>query len=237
MKTNQSILLLGGLLFLISGCMNGGMTGNGQVVEEDRGLSGFSSVRVERGVNVYISQGGEESVVARADENLIEYLITEVRDGELLISSRQGVRRPTAWEVEVQVKEVNSIRSGSGSDVSSRGEIRAGELSLHAGSGSDLELELRADTLHAEAGAGSDMELRGKVNKLTIRASSGSDVEAGELISASCEARAGSGSDLLVHATESLRAEARSGADIRYKGSPKQVDKNTSSGGDINAVN
>ena len=47
-----------------------GISGNGNVLEETRDISGFTGVKVSSGIDVYLSQGSSFEVKVEADENL-----------------------------------------------------------------------------------------------------------------------------------------------------------------------
>ena len=59
------------------------------------------------------------------------------------------------------------------------------------------------------------------------------DIEADKLICKIVVATASSGSDIDVFASESIQADASSGADIKCKGKPKNVNIEKSSGGSV----
>lgn len=57
--------------------------GSGNVVTEDRDVSGFDSVALLGFGRVIITQGDEESLTVETDDNLMQYIETEVRGGTL----------------------------------------------------------------------------------------------------------------------------------------------------------
>ncbi len=57
--------------------------GSGNVVTEDRDVSGFDSVALTGFGRVIITQGDEESLTVETDDNLMQYIETEVRGGTL----------------------------------------------------------------------------------------------------------------------------------------------------------
>ena len=63
---------------------NRGISGNGNVVEEDRSVSGFTGVHVSSGIDVYLSEGNDFEVIVEADENLMEVILTE-KQGNILV--------------------------------------------------------------------------------------------------------------------------------------------------------
>ncbi len=206
---------------------------------EIRKVENFNAVKVATGINLYLKMGDSEEVKVVANDDAIEKIITEVKNGTLSIYIKKS-----GWgnwgfnktrKVYVTVKELVALDASSGSDVRSENTLKGEELKVSASSGSDVELDIIYRNLSISASSGSDAKISGKTKYLTVDSSSGSDINAGNLESKICKATASSGSDILVNVSEELNASASSGADIRYRGNPVGKDINKSSGGSVRA--
>ena len=62
-----------------------GISGNGDVVEETRDISGFTGVEVSTGIDVYLTQGDGFEVMVEADENLQDVILTELKGDRLVV--------------------------------------------------------------------------------------------------------------------------------------------------------
>jgi hypothetical protein len=58
------------------------ITGNNQVTTENRQMNDFTGVEVAGPYKVYLTQGNAFSVRVEAEENLMDYIITE-KDGDV----------------------------------------------------------------------------------------------------------------------------------------------------------
>ena len=230
LKTSLFILLLalGSTLSVLAG--NGGET-------QTRNVSGFNAIDVSTGIDLYITMGNTEEVKIVADEDIINDIKTEVKNGTLHIYMKRnnwfnwgGNKSRKAY---VTVKELVELRASSGSDVQSENTLQGESLEISASSGSDVKLDVHYKNLSLDTSSGSDAELSGKTKYLRLSASSGSDIDASDLEAVNCKASASSGSDISLTVTEELEADASSGADITYHGNPKIRDINESSGGDV----
>ena len=67
------------------------ISGNGNVVKQDREVSSFNSINASGVFNIYFAQGDKESLVVEADENLIPYLETKVEDNTLFIDVKKHI--------------------------------------------------------------------------------------------------------------------------------------------------
>jgi hypothetical protein len=205
---------------------------------ENRNLSGFNAIDVSSGIDLYIKMGSSEAVKVIADDDIIDELETEVRNGTLHIYMKRN--NWLSWssgnktrEVYVTVTELEEIDASSGSDVKSENTLEGEKLDISASSGSDIELDVHYKNLSLDTSSGSDAELSGKTKYLKLSASSGSDIDAADLESQYCRVSASSGSDINLTVTDEIEANASSGADITYYGNPQIKDIDESSGGDV----
>jgi hypothetical protein len=213
---------------------NSGVKGNGEVITEERTINEtFTSIKASEGLDVYLTQSNNESITVKADENLHELILTEVKDGVLKIHTKQNIGKASSKRVNVSFKDISGIISTSGSDVYSTNIINAEKLSLKTSSGSDMKLDVNTVVLDCDSSSGSDLRLSGKTKKLIAEASSGSDIKAADLMAESSEVKASSGADITVNTSKELTAKASSGGDVKYYGNPEKVDKNGSSSGRI----
>ncbi|WP_445955628.1 head GIN domain-containing protein [Yeosuana sp.] len=228
--------LLSLLLFSCNFDMNfgPGIKGNGHVEIENRTLNqSFNAIKASQGLDVYLTQGNEESIVIEADENLHSLIKTEVKDNELRIYTEKSIGYASSKKIMVTFKDISKITSTSGSDVMSTNTINADHLELNTSSGSDMKLDVNTRSLSCNSSSGSDLKLSGNTGKLNAEASSGSDIKAADLIAQSSHVTASSGADITVNTAKELTAKASSGGDIKYYGNPEIVNKKDGPSGSI----
>ena len=207
-----------------------GKTGNGEIVEESRGVSeDFTEILASEGIDVFVTQDSEFKISVEADENIIDLIGTDIRDGKLKIHAIENIGRATK-NVYVSLPRITALKSSSGADLVVQNVVESESIELDASSGSDLRVELNANEVSADASSGADIKVSGRADVLYADASSGSDIKARELIVKRCNADASSGADISVNVSESLVADASSGADITYSGEPSVQTKKSVSG-------
>lgn len=235
-KTFFSILFLATLLSSCNVNMFNRVNGNRNVITENRNLKeDFTKIKVSTGLDLYLSQGSSNQVTVKADENLQDIIITEVKGGVLKIYSDKSIWRAKARKVYVTVQDLEGITATSGSDVYTKETLKVNDITISATSGADIRMEIDANSVESSATSGSDIEISGIAINHTSRATSGASIEAYQLHSKNVTVKVSSGADINIYASESINAKASSGGDIDYKGSPKLVNKKSSSGGDISA--
>lgn len=207
------------------------------VKTEIRNVKNFEAVKVSTGIDLYLKMGDTEEVKVVADGDIIERLITEVKDGVLLIHMKKS--NWNIWnnngsrKVYVTVKELKGIEASSGAEVKSENTLKGETLKVKASSGSEVSLDVIYKNFSVDTSSGSEARISGKTKNLEAEASSGSDIKAQELASVNCRVRVSSGSDATVNVSDELVAKASSGGDVRYYGNPQLKDINESSGGDV----
>lgn len=235
-KTFFSILFLATLLSSCNVNMFNRVNGNRNVITENRNLKeDFTKIKVSTGLDLYLSQGSSNQVTVKADENLQDIIITEVKGGVLKIYSDKSIWRAKARKVYVTVQDLEGITATSGSDVYTKETLKVNDITISATSGADIRMEIDANSVESSATSGADIEISGIAINHTSRATSGASIEAYQLHSKNVTVKVSSGADINIYASESINAKASSGGDIDYKGSPKLVNKKSSSGGDISA--
>lgn len=224
---------------LTSSCMIDGIssvTGNRNVITETRKINDdFTKIEVGQGIQLYITQSDDLSLVVKADENLHKLIRTEVNNGVLKISSKRNIRRAKSKKIYLTVPNISSIKATSGSEVITENTIKADVFDIHVSSGADARIDVNADTVNSSSSSGADLRIKGTANYYTAKATSGSSIRAYSLESKNATIKVNSGANIDVYAIESLTAKASSGGDIDYKGNPKKIDKKTSSGGSVSS--
>lgn len=225
------------LLFTTTSCFVEGMTGikgSRNVVSEDRNISSnFENIKVQQGINLYLTQGKSTEISVEADDNIIDLLRTEVKNNELKIYFEKNVNRAKAKNVYLTTDDISAIRTSSGAQVKSENTIEVGSLDLDSSSGSSIKIRVNANEITSESSSGSNIKIAGKTATFSANSSSGSSIDADDLTTTDAYAKASSGSNIDLNVTGKLTAKASSGGDIDYEGNPTDVNKDTSSGGSV----
>jgi len=233
------VILIALVALLMTSCkydidLGNGIDGSGNVVTEKRNLTEtFTKIDVNRGIEVILEQTNEVEIEVEADDNIIKHITTKVENGVLVISSDESIDSSEAETVRVKMPVINGLDSSSGSSISSKNSLKGTSLSVKATSGSKIEATIEYDSVSTDSSSGSEITIAGKALKLTTDSSSGSEIKADNLLSNDVVSDASSGSTTTVYPLVSLKATASSGSSIDYKGNPKTVTENESSGGEV----
>jgi hypothetical protein len=228
-----AIALCMGITACVHGQMRRSVTGNHNVVKKERTTDSFTGIKVSTGIDVYLKQGDEFSLAVEADENLHEYIITEVKNGILDIYTEANIRNADRKRVYVTMKDITSLRSTSAGDIYGETPVKTDNLKLSASSAGDIKLEVYADNVDIDISSSGDITLSGEAATLNANLSSAGDLNAFNFKVKEAEVSVSSAGDADIYVTEKLNARASSAGDVNYKGDPKFIDAHSSSAGGI----
>ena len=213
------------LSFLFLSCnFMPGVQGDGNVITQEREVAAsFTGIHTSNGLDVILSQGDIETIKVQADENLHDIITTEVENGVLKISTSSNIGYAKSKKVMVSFKDLETIKSTSGSDLRANGTLIFNNVDIEATSGCDVNLSVEAQNLKGSATSGADLKLEGTATKINLKATSGADINAKNLTANNAVVSVTSGADIKVHATESIELSATSGGDVTYYGNPQNV--------------
>ncbi|CAN5499514.1 head GIN domain-containing protein [soil metagenome] len=199
--------------------------------------AGFSAIYVSDGVELYLTQGNEESIAISASDNkYLERYKTEVSNGTLKIYyDNKGInwtgndkRKLKAY---VSFKTLEKLSASGGAQVNMKSLLSANKLECTFTSGSMFNGEVKTTVLAVDQNSGSQVNMTGETNSLKVEASSGAIFKGYDLAVDVCDAQASSGAGVRVNVNKELTVKASSGGGIRYKGNGVIRDMNVSSGG------
>jgi hypothetical protein len=205
--------------------------GSGTAASEERAPGEFSSVRFALPGVLVLEQGAPALVLVEGDDNILEHVNTEVRQGTLRIGSGSTRLRPrTALRVVVRAPEFEAIESAGSGIVEAAGLRGAGLTLSVAGSGDAFLPDLEVGELRVRVAGSGSVEMSGHAAHQVLSLAGSGEVEARSLASESAEASiAGSGSAWL-NVTERLTANLVGSGSVNYLGDPEVTSRTVGSG-------
>jgi len=240
---NKIVFALAGLILIISilACnlsvnnFVGGesIRGSGLVVEETRSVSGISKVDLAMPGTLHISIGSSEELQIEAEDNLLEYIQTNVQGNTLRIETQRGInlQAPRPIEYYLTVAELEAV------DISSSGDVEVKDLESESfsasisSSGNLLISNLVGDSLQVKISSSGDLDiLGGEVREQNIRLSSSGEYRARDLASTGVDVNLSSSGDATLRVSERLTGRLSSSGNLYYIGNPT-LDVSMSSSG------
>lgn len=154
------------------------VSGNGNLEKQERNVGDFTGVVVSSGIDVIIKQGDQNKVVIETDENLQQYIITEVESGILNIYVMKNTRiiRSKNMDAHVTVSKLNKLNVSGGGDVQSQNIINTDDISIRISGGGDLQFDLIANRAKCDVSSGGDVSMDGEIGEFKAEISGGGDL-------------------------------------------------------------
>jgi len=213
-----------------------------RAVIEDRGLSGFTRIDMRGIGDLVLTQGEADSVTVVADDDVISHVLTEVRDGTLVLSAKPGpwwrvvMRRHTTIRFEVTIAAIEALSLSGVGDVEA-GPIRADELAVVLSGTGDITVEsLDARGLAVTVSGAGEFEVwGGSVERQTVAVSGAGEYRADGMRSESADVRVSGAGEIRLDVRAHLDAVISGAGSIKYHGTP-EVTRRISGVGSIKAL-
>jgi hypothetical protein len=199
----------------------------------------FHAVEVHSGIDLYLTQGENAVAVSASSEEYRDKIKTEVENGVLKIYIEENWKGWNwSWHdrklrAYVSIKTIDAIRAHGGSDVYAKDGLTVNALQLEVHGGSDFYGKVKASDLVVDQGGGSDVHINGTTGTLKIRNSGGADFHGYDLQADIVNVSASGGSDAQVTVMKELTVRASGGSDVHYKGPGVIKDISSSGGGSV----
>lgn len=250
-KTNQSkksktmkksIVLLTALLFVsfaqaqLWGSKK--IKGNGNVTTITRSTSDYDAIHCAGWMDFILVKGNEGNLKIEGESNLLDYIITEVDHGELIIKTKNGINLKPSFNKTIKItipfKDIEKVTlSGSGDVLTKNATINANDFEVRVSGSGDIDLDVAANSIEAKVTGSGDLTLIGKTNNLKASVTGSGDFHGYKLEADNTEARVTGSGDVEVVSNNTLVARVTGSGDIEYRGNPNKEDTKVTGSGSI----
>ena len=220
-------------LIVISSCDLVGEQGSGNVIKQDRKVSGFTSLDVSGAFKVYLSQGATQSVIIEADDNLMDKIETEVVGGKLRISTKHHIINAKSLKVYITATQMESIELSGAVDLQTQTRLSGTSLSVDVSGASDSKIELAVQKLEVSSSGGSSLQLIGTATEVKMDVSGAVDLHAFDLLTEKFNLSMSGAGEADINVKNELNADISGAASVRYKGNPAKLVEDISGAGSV----
>lgn len=213
------------------------LRGSGNVQTEAREVSDFSEVELGGMGDLTITQGETEALEIEAEDNLIPYIITEVKGNRLMIYEESGYAfNPTKpIQIYLTVKSLDTLVLSGFGNVNAD-ELNLGDLEITLSGSGNIELsDLIAESLDVTLSGFGNMTVSGAVPREVVKLSGAGAYDAGNLESDSATATLSGFGSCTVWVHEDLDATLSGSGSLSYYGNPS-LKQDVSGFGSIHAL-
>ena len=212
--------------------------GNGNVINSSRTVPAYDKIGVSGSFDVKLISGKEGELTIKAEENLIDYLITEVKEGHLKIKWKKGINIKTSKKILITIpfETIEEVALSGSGDIFSDDLIEANNFKLALSGAGDINLKLKVNTLKSAISGSGDINLSGSSTDFECKISGSGDIKAYELVSATADIHIAGSAGVEVDVTELLKVRVSGSGNVKYKSNPKKQDVKISGSGSVRSL-
>lgn len=182
--------------------------GSGNVAVEKRDVKDFRSLDVSGIIQVEVTVQKDFAVEVEADDNLLQYIRTEVRNGVLELSTKKTFKTSNPIRVRISAPDLEEVEASGATRVSVSG--------------------LKNAKFVIDTSGASSITAAGETSELVVDVSGASKIDASELSAGKAAVDSSGASSVTVNAVGELKVDASGASSVKYAGSPQNIEKRTS---------
>ena len=179
-KISTILLALAGVvsLFALSSCVLNCKRGSGKLITETRSTGSFSRLDISGSYRVVVRQDSSAKLTVTADDNLLQYIKTEVVGDKLKIYSSRSICTSGQSTVYVSVKDLTEMETSGATSVFSDGKLTVHDIEFRTSGATKLNLNLNADNVKTVSSGLTDIYLEGQAQSHKVETSGSSTLNA-----------------------------------------------------------
>ncbi len=233
----KSIILIAVLLFASSIQAQKRIKGNGNITSINRTTSEYNTVNFAGSFDYILVSGKEGNIKIEGEENLLQYIITEVKNGNLTVTTQKNINLQTSnnktIKITVPFEEITAATLAGSGDLWNESLISTPNFTTTLTGSGDVKLEIKANTINASVQGSGDLVLQGKTDTLKVSVIGSGDFKGFDLEATDVDVSVNGSGDAKINCHGHLQARVNGSGDIQYKGNPKTEDSKVAGSGNI----
>jgi len=208
---------------------------SGKEITENRKTDSYDEIAVSGSLDVHLVAGKEGSITISGDENLIPYIVTEVKNNRLEIYFKDSFSYYTNSPliVSVPVEELSKLVATGSGDISSKTTLNTPSFEVKLSGSGDINLTIQTKEMNASLAGSGTIFASGKVEKLVASVAGSGDIDFEKLLANNVKASVAGSGDIKVTCKDKFDGNLAGSGSIFYYGNPKVKSTSIAGSGDI----
>ncbi len=211
--------------------------GNGNLKKETRNVSGYTAIASAGSWDVMVAYGSSNSIEVEADENLLTYLETVVKDGTLKIKTKDRINISSHRKITVYVtltRLTGVSLAGSGDIIGDGNFENSGTTKIKLAGSGNVKLNFeKMDAIDISIAGSGNVKLNGTANSIKTSIAGSGDVNCEGVIADNLSASIAGSGTVRATANKSVTASISGSGDVYFKGTATDIRKSVSGSGRV----
>jgi hypothetical protein len=240
MKAIQTFLICSLCLFFMNAqgqnWWKNNINGEGDLVKKELKIDQFSGVSLGFSGNIILTQGNTQKVVVEGQQNIIDNIKREVKDGTWKVNYEKNVRKAKPVTVYITMPTLDyAAVSGSG-NLTSDGHFRnLDNLKVKISGSGDIELSVDARDVTSSISGSGGIRLEGEAASNEVHISGSGDIYASSLKVKDCTISISGSGNCRVKVDGNLDVRISGSGDVSYTGDCN-IKSRISGSGDVRSM-
>jgi hypothetical protein len=156
-------------------------------VTQQREVPEYTGISLETFADVYITQGDQTTVTVKADKQIIDQVVTEVRKGILHIGTEGRMHNVSVLDVYLTMNKIDLLKINGSGDLYCSGDIQANGLKIILEGSGDAEIELDdAKNVEAVVNGSGNISIENVSGNFSAAISGSGDLEVDHVLAEKC---------------------------------------------------
>ncbi|MFT5848286.1 head GIN domain-containing protein [Psychroserpens sp.] len=236
----KSIALIAALLSItFSQAQWGGkkIKGDGNTTTVTRTTLDYNTVHCAGSFDYILVAGTEGKITIQGESNLLEYVVTEVKSGKLIIKTEKGKNlnpsRNQTIKITIPFKDLDEVSLSGSGDLWNEDQIKSTNFKATLSGSGDVILDIQSKSVTGTVTGSGDLTFKGSTSSLRADVTGSGDFHGFNLKSTNTDVSVTGSGDAEVNCSGDLKARVKGSGDIEYRGNPSNKDKKITGSGSI----
>ena len=191
---------------------------------DTRNVSDFTGIEASGKFDITVVKGDTESLTIEADDDVLPYVRSKVKEGELCLYVKKGIFRKIANSKSIKativMKNMKEVSLSDACKLTSNDLFTPKKFKGECSGTSSMSINVNAEKVSIECSDASLVDLKGSAVKIEIEMSGSSILRAEDFTARTADIETSGTSSVTINVTDVLKVEASKASQVYYKGSP-----------------
>lgn len=224
------LLLCTSVVLITTSCFFDYTKGSGNVISEQRDLPPFNEISLRGTGNLILTQGDNQFIEIRTDDNIMPLITTEVKGRKLIIAMKGNIIRSTELTFDISIPEIKGLYVSGSGNIEGNETIRCEDIDIKVSGSGKVNLFLNAEDIASQISGSGTIILEGNAVELKVKISGSGNLDAEGLRCEDASVKVSGSGSCSVNAALKLDVKVSGSGNVYYWGNPDISTKVSGSG-------